>query len=360
MKSIGIIGLGLIGGSLARALKRKPEAAYITVMSRNEEALAAAVADGMADIVTTNDWTRFADCDIVFICVPVPQIAACAKNLSSVVRKDCIVTDVGSVKGCVMRDMEALDLCFIGGHPMAGSEKSGYDAAVDYLFENAHYILTPSSKATACAVSRMRGLVEDLGAIPVVLDAAYHDQIVSAVSHGPHVVAAALVNAVAAQDDGRGNIQALAAGGFKDITRIASSDSGLWQSICIENREEVLCFIRAFHSQTEAFIRALESGNGEALLELFASAKTFRDGFTLTGRSMYTETFVVHMDVLDRPGSIATVATLLSANNINIKNIGIVHNREYHDGVLQIHLDCEDNRLRAVALLRDMNFTVYE
>ena len=359
MKSIGIIGLGLIGGSLARALKRTP-GTHITAMSRNEDALSLALADGMADVVTTNDFTRFAGCDVVFICVPVPQIAACAKELAGVVRKGCIVTDVGSVKSPVMRDMEPLELCFIGGHPMAGSEKSGYSASAAYLFENAHYILTPSSKATETSISQMRTLVSGLGAIPVVMDAAYHDQIVAAISHGPHVAAAALVNAVAVLDDKQGHTQALAAGGFKDITRIASSDGALWQSICMENRGEVLRFMRAYRDQTEAFIQALEAGAETALQGLFESAKVFRDGFAATGRSLYTETFIIHMDVLDKPGSIATVAALLSANAINIKNIGIVHNREYHDGVLQILLDCEDDRLRAAALLRGMNFTVYE
>jgi len=360
MKHIGIIGLGLIGGSIARTLKRRPEAVHITVMSRNEEALAAALSDGAADVVTTADWSLFADCGVVFICVPVSNIADCAQNLAAVVRRDCVVTDVGSVKSAVVREMAALDICFVGGHPMAGSEKSGYAAAADYLFENAYYILTPTAQTPAFALERLQDLAKDLGAIPVVLDADYHDKVVAAISHGPHIVAAALVNAVSSLDAGRGDMQALAAGGFKDITRIASSDGSLWQGICMENREEVLRFVRSFQAETEAFLTALESEDGGEVRNLFESARDYRSGFAGSTRAKYAESFIVHLDVLDKPGSIATVATLLSVNNINIKNIGIVHNREYHDGVLQIVLDSAEGRARAVDLLKSMSFTVYE
>jgi len=356
---IGIIGLGLIGGSIARALKQRMADITITAFARKQETLHAALADKVIDIAA-DDLSLFAPCDVVFICVPVDRIIEYAAKLAHIVRSDCVLTDVGSVKAPIMRDAAALGVCFIGGHPMAGSEKSGYAASTDFLFENAHYILTPAEKTSACALSLLRSLAKTIGAISVVMDAEYHDQVVASVSHGPHVVAAALVNAVAALDAQRGDMQALAAGGFKDITRIASSDSALWQSICAENRDEVLRFMKAFQAQTDALITALSGNDNAHMRDLFASAKGYRDSFAAAARSKYTDSFVLHMDVLDRPGSIATVATLLSANNINIKNIGIVHNREYHDGVLQILLDGEDSRLRAAALLKEMNFTVYE
>ena len=358
--NIGIIGLGLIGGSIARTLKRMPGDIHITVFSRSEEALAAALLDGTADAATSTDWSLFADCDVVFICVPVSNILDCAKQLAAVVRPDCVVTDVGSVKAAVVRELAAVDICFVGGHPMAGAEKSGYAAAVDYLFENAYYILTPTAQTPAFAVERLSELAKALGAIPVVLDAEYHDKVVAAISHGPHVVAAALVNTVEALDAGRGDMQALAAGGFKDITRIASSNGALWQGICMENRGEVLRFIRAFQAETEAFLAALEAENGDEVRGLFESAKEYRSGFAASTRAKYAESFIVHMDVLDKPGSIATVATLLSENGINIKNIGIVHNREYHDGVLQIVLDSAEGRASAVELLQAAGFIVYE
>ena len=360
--NIGIVGLGLIGGSIARTLKSRQSQTHITVLTRSEEALQAALADGAADAVTTDDWTLFVDCDVVFVCVPVHKIVDCAQKLAAVVRPDCVVTDVGSVKAAVVRDMAALcpSVCFVGGHPMAGSEKSGYAAAVNYLFENAYYILTPTAQTPDFAVSRMRALAENLGALPVVLDAEYHDGVVAAISHGPHVIAAALVNAVCALDEKRGDMQALAAGGFKDITRIASSDGALWQAICMENRDEVVRFVRAFQAETEAFLAAMERGDGDAVCQLFENAKDYRSGFAGSTRAKYAESFVVHLDVLDKPGSIATVATLLSENGINIKNIGIVHNREYHDGVLQIVLDRAEDRARAVSLLRAVAFVVYD
>ena len=357
---IGIVGLGLIGGSIARTLKSKDAAIRITVMSRNEDALAAALRDGVADEVTSTDWSLFATCDAVFICVPVDKIFENAERLAHTVRRDCIITDVGSVKAPVMQAVAGLDLCFIGGHPMAGSEKSGYAASVDYLFENAHYFLTPPENAHVYATEALRALIARLGAIPVTMCAEQHDRIVAAVSHGPHIAAAALVNTVAALDNSGGDLRTFSAGGFKDITRIASSDGALWRSICTENKLEVLSFLSMLQEQIEAFRSGLASGSELMLEGLFDRARDYRDSMSSSKRSKYADAFLIHMDVPDRPGSIATVATLLSANNINIKNIGIVHNREYHDGVLQIVLDSEDSRANAVTLLKEMNFKVYE
>ena len=356
--NIGIIGLGLIGGSIARALKNRQNDMHVTVMTRSADARAAVLADGAADVATADDYTLFADCDAVFICVPVHKIAETAEKLVPVVRNDCVVTDVGSVKAPVMRAVAGLDLCFVGGHPMAGSEKSGYGAAAEYLFENAYYILTPAAKTPGFAVERLQMLASAMGAIPVVLGAEHHDEVVAAISHGPHVVAAALVNTVRALDAGRGDMQALAAGGFKDVTRIASSDGALWEAICMENRDEVLRVINEFLVQVGAFKNAILRNIG--VRNCFESAKDYRDGFAASTRAKYAESFVVHLDVLDKPGSIATVATLLSENGINIKNIGIVHNREYHDGVLQIVLDSAKGRADAVLLLKKMGFAVYE
>jgi len=356
--NIGIIGLGLIGGSIARALKNRQSNTYITVMTRSASARDAALADGAADATTADDYALFSDCDVVYICVPVHKIAETAERLVTVVRADCVVTDVGSVKAPVMRAVAGLGLCFVGGHPMAGSEKSGYNAAAEYLFENAYYILTPMPETPPFAIERLQTLAYAMGAIPVVLAAEYHDKVVAAISHGPHVVAAALVNTVCALDAGRGDMQALAAGGFKDVTRIASSDGALWEAICAENRDEVLNVVDEFIVQMRGFRQALADSNG--VRNIFESAKEYRDGFAASTRAKYAESFVVHLDILDKPGSIAMVATLLSENGINIKNIGIVHNRTYHDGVLQIVLDSAKGREEAVLLLKKTGFTVYE
>ena len=356
--NIGIIGLGLIGGSIARALKSRCGDVHITVMTRSKAAREAVLADGAADTATADDYLLFTDCDVVFICVPVHKIIETAEKLTAVVRKDCVVTDVGSVKAAIVRDMARLPLCFVGGHPMAGSEKSGYSAAVDYLFENAYYILTPTAGTPVFAVERLQALTSAMGAIPVILDAAYHDQVVAAISHMPHIAAAALVNAVRTLDAGRGDMQALAAGGFKDVTRIASSDGALWEAICNENRDEVLRAVDEFLLHLRAFRDAFSRHTD--IRNFFDSAKEYRDGFAASARAKYAESFVVHLDVLDKPGSIATVATLLSSKGINIKNIGIVHNREYHDGVMQIILDSAQERDGAVLLLKETGFTVYE
>jgi len=359
MNVAGIIGLGLIGGSMAKALKSKTNIKTVKAFNLNTASLVQAKNDGVIDEYSTDDLSFLADCDIVFICVHTSQIPEYIEKLCGIVKKDCIITDVGSTKkNIIARANEYEDMRFVGGHPMTGSEKGGYSASSDIAFENAYYIIVPSKHTDAQTISEFSLLLEQILAIPVVLGAETHDKVTAAISHTPHLVAAAMTNTARRLDDGSDTMKGLAAGGFRDITRIASSDSLLWQSISYENRADILAVLDTFQSEIDEIKKYLKDGDETELGGYLRLAKNYRDSLPKSGGSKFVKTYELYTDIADKPGSIAIVATLLGAGGVNIKNIGIVNNREYQDGVLQISFGSEADMQKGSELLKDMNFNV--
>jgi len=278
---VGIIGLGLIGGSLAKALRARGCAKYITSFGRNEAALKLALADGVIDYYSLVVDESFADLDYVFICTPVSEIVSFAKKLLPFLAERTVVTDVGSTKAKVCAEMESLPLKFIGGHPMAGSEKTGCTASRADLFEGTRYILTPGKNIPGEDVDAFGELVKKLGAEPVIMPPEIHDSVAAAVSHAPHVAASALVRAAKFLDtrpDER-YTQKLAATGFKDTTRIAGGSPEMWTAICLSNRKHIMDAINALHQELATFMVFLAGENEAALLKYFKEAKEYRDGF---------------------------------------------------------------------------------
>lgn len=355
MKKIGIIGLGLIGGSIAKCLREKTE--YdIAAMSRSEQPLIDAMENGDISKYSLTDIGIFRDCDIVFICTSVDKIPSYVERLIPVIKKDCIITDVGSTKEVIYNEMlKYKGINFIGGHPMAGSEKTGYKSAKAHLFENAYYILTPNKNITDKMLSSMIDIVNVLGAIPLVLDPSYHDYTVAAISHVPHIMAAALVNTVRDLDDENHYMHSLAAGGFKDITRIASSSPEVWTSICDDNRDKILKVLSKLRENIESAEQAISEGR--SIYDFFDSARKYRNTFN-SRKSALTQ-YEIGVDITDKPGAIAVIAVILSHNNINIKNIGIVNSRDYSEGALQIIFSEKEDMERAVCILKSMNYTVF-
>jgi len=365
--SAGIIGLGLIGGSLAKALKAKCGFTRVTAVNRGLRPLEQAKADGVVDayaashgITDESLYALFHDCEVVFICAPVDRIPEYAERLSRVIAPGCILTDAGSTKASIYQYMSSKSpVCFIGGHPMAGSEKTGYANATHYLFENAYYVLTPMPWVPEAAVARLTEIVKAMGAIPALMPPGAHDAAVAAISHAPHVIASALVNTVQSLDNS-GDLHALAAGGFKDLTRIASSSPEIWQAICMENRGELRRVIDRFIEILRTFTAGLDDAGGEPVLRFFGAAKEYRDSFARISPGAYNKQYEIRVEVEDKPGIIATVATILSFNGINIKNIGILNSREYENGVLQILFEDEAALKASSELLKRMNFVIAE
>ena len=363
---IGFIGLGLIGGSIARAIRKFYPDMPITAFDANPDNLTQSLSEGV--ITTACNRTEdgfapaFASCDLVFLCTPVDYNNTYLAQLADVLQPGAILTDVGSVKSPIHETALQLGLTdrFIGGHPMAGSEKSGYRHSSDHLIENAYYILTPEADVPRDVVADMEQLVASLGAIPLTVKAEEHDHIVAAVSHLPHLIAAGLVNVVHDSDSPDEKMKTIAAGGFKDITRIASSSPVMWEQICLENHENISHVLDEYIKMLIQARCSVDNLEAETLYDMFANSRDYRDSIDTTSSGLINKTYVLYIDIVDEAGGIATIATILAMEGISIKNIGIIHNREFEQGVLKIEFYEEDAMKRGTALLKKRNYIVYE
>ncbi|MBQ7934564.1 MAG: prephenate dehydrogenase [Lachnospiraceae bacterium] len=357
----GFIGLGLIGGSIAKAIKENLPDTRIVAYDINADALALATRDGIVDIAATGIDHSFDDCDYIFLCAPVQKNDALLTQIKEILPADCILTDVGSVKGDILDAVKAagLENQFVGGHPMAGSERIGYVNSKSMILQNAYYILSPTEQVSEEAVKAYSDLVQKMGAIPLVLSADTHDYVTAAVSHLPHVIAASLVNLVHDNDSEDGLMKMIAAGGFKDITRIASSSAVMWQEICMTNTENIITLLDKYMASLEDIRNELTQRDSKSLYDLFSEAKTYRDSFMDASSGPIKRSYSITVDIADEPGALASIATILALNQISIKNIGIVHNREYEGGVLKIEFYAEDSIEKAVQLLNTRGYTTY-
>ena len=359
-KKVGIIGLGLIGGSLAKALRNRYNVDCIVAYNRNEDVLINAKIEGIIDDYSLEVDHIFKCCDIIFICTPVDKIIYYANILSNIVDNNCVITDVGSTKGQLYDEIKSLNkpITYIGGHPMAGSERFRYNASKEHLFENAYYIITPAEDVDDDKINEFKEMVKAIGAIPIIMSADEHDYAVASISHVPHIIASALVNNVKRLDSEKEYMHLLAAGGFKDITRIASSSADMWESIMFENKDNI---IKALDSLNEVILNMkayILEDNKNDVYDFFLDAQQYRNSFETTTPKAFVRTYEIDVDVLDRPGSIAIITVLFSSNGINIKNMGIVNNRENNSGALSIAFDSEEDRQKSVSLLRDMNYDI--
>lgn len=277
----GFIGFGLIGGSIAHCIRKLwPDAdimAYNYYETKAHPNLEQAAADGILSRISTS-LSDFSQCDVIFLCAPVLTNVSYLQRLKPFLKEDCILTDVGSVKGDIHQAIKELELehCFVGGHPMTGSEKTGYIHSDSSLLKDCCYILTPTTQAPQEAVRWMQQFVEATGAKCVTIDVAEHDQVTAGISHAPHVISAALVNTVRSRDIS-GAYRLLAAGGFKDITRISSSSPAMWQNICLSNRDCILDFLEEYMDVLENMKTAISAEDEQAILDFFATAKQYRD-----------------------------------------------------------------------------------
>ena len=359
---IGFIGLGLIGGSVAKAIRKYYPDHELVAFDKSRETLALAVQEGTIDTACSSIDDNFKGCGYIFLCAPVSCNTAYLSQLKEIVRDGCILTDVGSVKTSIHEEITALGMeeNFIGGHPMAGSEKGGFANSKAHLIENAYYILTPSSKVSEGKVRAYKDFVSSLKALPIVLDYHEHDLVTGTISHLPHIIASSLVNFVRDTDSEDELMKALAAGGFKDLTRIASSSPVMWQQICLKNGENISHILGQYIEALKTAKDALDSGDEKALYTLFESSRDYRDSMPDSSAGPIKKQFAVYCDIIDEAGGIATIATILASNNINIKNIGIIHNREFEEGVLRIEFYDGASSAKAAELLQKYRYIVYE
>lgn len=357
----GFIGLGLIGGSIAKAIHHKLPKSNIIAYDTNASALELAGKEGVVGKICSAVDNAFESCDYIFLCAPVSHndenLTALKKHLSP----HTIVTDVGSVKTGIHEHIASLGLekQFIGGHPMTGSERFGYANSKASLFENAYYILTPTADIPEDKVSDYQKLVETIGAIPLVLPYEQHDYVTAAISHLPHVIAASLVNLVKDKDSKDGVMKMIAAGGFKDITRIASSSPAMWQQICLTNTDNIVSLLSQYIDDLCVFREKLKKKDADELYDFFDSARAYRESFINTSSGPIKTEYVVTVDIADKPGAIAAIASLLAMHDVSIKNIGINHNRELAEGALRIEFYDDTAHAGAVEILRGHGYSIH-
>ncbi len=277
-----ILGVGLIGGSLALALKRAAAVTQVVGWSRREQTLLKALELGVIDQAETEISKAMQGADLVVAAVPVGAMEALFKRIAPHLEEQTIITDAGSTKGSVVeaarRAFGRLPPGFVPGHPIAGIEQSGVEAAFADLYQGRRVILTPTPESDYTAVARVRAMWEQCGAKVMEMDVAHHDEVLAATSHLPHLLAYSLVDTLARMDESEEIFQ-FAAGGFRDFTRIASSDPQMWHDICLANRDALLVMLERFSGDLTQLTEAVRNGDGEYLKQAFLRAKQARDRF---------------------------------------------------------------------------------
>lgn len=358
---IGFIGLGLIGGSIAKKLKNDNPSIQIYATASHESTVKQAYQMGLIENSTKLELCAFSDCDYIFLCAPVQKNIEYLKELKNIVKENCIITDVGSTKTEIHNEVIKLGMeqQFIGGHPMTGSEKTGIENADAFLLENAYYILTPTAKTTERSLEEFRQMALSLGSIPLILDYKDHDYATGAISHLPHMISYALVHLVKEIDNREEIMKRIAAGGFRDMTRIAASSPVMWQNICFSNKEPLLKLMDLYIDTLTDLKKKITESDREGLLSYFQSAKDYRDSLTLPAKKHETDYFELYVDLIDEAGGIAIIANLLAFKGISIKNIGIINNREFEEGVLRIEFENQTALDLADTVLRERNYTIH-
>lgn len=366
MTQIAIIGIGLIGGSIALSLKKEyGDSIRIKGFDGNDTQTHLAYSLGVLDEECSSVESCIRDADFIFLCIPVQSLCQLLKQvmLADQLKAGAIITDVGSTKKDIVHLSEQYAShskgVFIGGHPMAGSHKSGVEAASERLFENAYYVLTPPENVDKTKLDRLKELLTATKAQIVEMDAEEHDQIVGAISHVPHLLASSLVNQVYRYQQENEWYLRLAAGGFRDITRIASSNPRMWREITISNKDYIVKQLKDWQEQMQLVLDMVEAGEPEEIEQFFAHAKQVRDGLIEKKRGAIPSFYDLYVDIPDHPGVIGEVTTLLGEHRISITNLAILESREDIMGVLRLTFRHKDDLDSAKKIIGQTNYRVY-
>jgi len=356
-KTIYIAGLGLIGASMALGIKRDHPDYEILGYNRSQASRDIALERGMIDRAT-DDFASFAPlADVIILTLPIKQTIAFIKELADLELKEgVIISDAGSTKSAIVEAAEQYLagklVCFVGAHPMAGSHKTGAASADVNLFENAYYIFTPSSLTSPDTLEEMKDLLSGLHARFIEIDANEHDRVTSQISHFPHILASSLMEQTAVYAQEHEMTRRFAAGGFRDMTRIAESEPGVWTSILLSNRETILERIADFKERLEAIGQAISEGDEEQIWNFFNQAREQRQAMEIHKRGGVDSSYDLYVDVPDEEDVILRILELLrgtSLVNIHINE----ENREDVHGILQISFKNAQDLERAERLITE-------
>ena len=354
IKRLAVIGLGLIGGSLAKAIKNcSPE---ITIAGFDyPDVLHKALSDNTIDI-SLSSYTETADFDLIFLALPIDHSIKIFRELSPQLKNDQIISDLCSVKGIFADEWKKIDSSgiYIGAHPMTGKEKGGYKNSDGLLFENSTFIISEESKKYA-ALAEYAELIKSIGARITFLDPYLHDEIVAKVSHLPQLLSVILVNQAAIKKNGIQFID-FAAGGFRDMTRIASSDFNIWESILKYNKGEILKSIDSLQEDMNKIKSLVANEKSELLGELFDKARSLRDETPINNKGFLDPLFDITVFIKDEPGMISKISTVLFEDRINIKDIELLKIREGTGGNFKLYFESKSEAERAKGILESIGF----
>ncbi|CAM4319439.1 prephenate dehydrogenase [Bacillus manliponensis] len=362
-KNVVLIGTGLIGGSLALAIQKEHDVKMIGYDIHIEQAERAKELH-VIDEVVTDLQKACEEAELIIFASPVEETKKLLQKLSTYKLKErVIVTDVGSTKGMIMSEAERLlpkGVVFIGGHPMAGSHKTGVESAKAHLFENAFYVLTPMKDVAIERVEELKVWLKGTRSHFLLLNTEEHDYVTGIVSHFPHLIAAGLVKQVEKHAGMNSHIHQLAAGGFKDITRIASSSPKMWSDIVKQNQDNLLQLLEEWILEMEKLRSVVAKGDEVELHDYFANAKQYRDSLPVRKSGAIPAYHDLYVDVLDKVGALAHITNILAQREISITNLQILESREGLLGVLRISFQREEDRHKAALALQKEQYATYE
>ena len=352
---IALVGTGLIGGSIGLALRKLPDVGEVIAYDLDPKSRDRAVERGAATLAAGTVADATADADLVFIAAPVGAIPDLAREVFVAAKPGAVVTDVGSTKSRLVVDIEKSipeGVSFIGGHPMAGTEEEGIEAADASILAGCWWILTPTSRVDPASYQTLHSLLGQIGARVMALDADKHDELMAIVSHLPHLTATTLMNLAAERGRDHAGLLSLAAGGFRDVTRVAASNPDIWLDICEENRDAIASVLEDFAGRIAELGELIRKEKRDDLQKRFLDARTARRN--LPGKATAGELIELHIPVPDRPGVLAEVTTTIGDIGVNIEDLQISHSEESGRGTLRLAVSGRDaaERIRTALVTR--------
>lgn len=359
MKKIGVVGCGLIGGSIALSLSKAGHRIYVVDRPENEKLIHKQI----PSVTLKHDAAGLCGeaPEVIFVCVPSDRTIDVIREIAPIAHPGTIITDVAGVKVPVMeaaRQTVSDDVCFVGGHPMAGSEKSGVEAAQPFLFQNAVYVLSPLKKYADKTFAPLMEIVEQLGARILIMDASKHDKIAAAISHLPQLLAVELVNVVNDLAAGDSHFNTLAAGGFRDMTRIASSDFSVWEDVIFSNKDNISDVLGVFVRRLAALDLLVRDQKLDEVRCEFEDARLARTKIRKGGKGFLHPLYDLYVVVEDKVGILKDITSTLADSGINIKDIELLKVREGTGGMFRLSFETSEILERSAEILERRGFQI--
>jgi prephenate dehydrogenase len=362
IKNITVIGLGLIGGSLALSLKNLNNDFVITGYDIEEESMNIAKYRNIIDNLAGNYSEAVLNADLIIIATPISNIIEVMNNIKDHLKKNVIITDVGSAKEKIVRKAGKIlpkDVFFIGGHPMAGSENAGVLSATPDLFRNAFYILTPTGTTISEPLVTLHSLFTGIGAKVITMNPKEHDINVALISHLPHVLSTSLVDMVDDKQRDLKNLFKLCAGGFRDMTRIAAANTKMWLDISMENRDELIESIDSYMEYLKNFKDNLKKGNSSFIKKHYVKAQKARMNLPKYVEKDISKLYELRVSIPDKAGVLSEITMAISSHGINIEDISIFHSTEFSGGgILKVLIQGEDAVKTARSAIKKSGYEV--